>query len=347
MPVRAQESGQIPEAQEGMYTLRFYSGRQGTFNGSDIMTSSGGGQSAVYRDEGMIIYQVPYGTQITVEPYAAQISQPGKYYIRGIRESGKDNQETRASFTVTEDRDYVVAYGVLSDSVAYTIRYLDQNGNELAGEQTYYGNVGDKLIIGFRYFDGYQPQAYNLAKTLTGNAADNIFPFVYTPVRTAGGETPTPGTTPEEEPNVQQPEGGTAGPGTIPEAPGGAAGGGAVPVVPGGAAGPGTVPVVPGGDAAGAGTTPEVPGGGAEVPVEPGGEEEPAEILDLDDQEVPLAEGAENPQGNKDAAAGETDTGVNWLIVAAGIILAAVGGFVALWYVRRRRRQEDKEEENE
>lgn len=82
-----------------------------------------------------------------------------------------------------------------------------------------------------------------------------------------------------------------------------------------------------------------------EAPVEPE-EEGPAEILDLDDEEVPLA-GADNLQGNENATAENTDTSVNWLLVAVCILVVAAGGFVALWYVKRRRKQEDKEEENE
>lgn len=181
----AKEIQDPPEGEDGMYTVRVYSGKQGSF-GSDAVVE-GSGAVEVQRDGESVSYKVPYGTQITVIPNAAQIDRPGKYYIRGIRESGRDNQEVKPSFSVTEDRDYVVAYGVSANTVAYTVRYLDRNGNALLKEQTYYGNVGDRLIIGFRYIEGYRPQAYNLAMTLKPNAEENIFPFVYTPVPAGGG----------------------------------------------------------------------------------------------------------------------------------------------------------------
>lgn len=153
------------------------------------------------------------GAMVDFSNYQSQLQiLDEKYYAKGIRLSGRDNSETTyfSNWKVTgieEDADYVVAYGMRENMVAYTVQYLDENGNELAPAQTFYGSVGDKPVVAFQYIEGYLPQAYNLTKTLSSNEADNVFPFVYTPssetqnivVTTDGGvtvvTTPATGTT--------------------------------------------------------------------------------------------------------------------------------------------------------
>ena len=154
------------------YTIRFYAGQQGVFSdGRDVIVYSG----------------LSYGSVVSFYPGSVVLQDGGKYYVKGIRESGKDNNTVAASaFTVTGDRDYVVAYGLRGDTVAYTVNYVDIGGNLLAPSDTYYGNVGDKPVVSFAYIDGYQPQAYNLTKTLVQNEAENVFTFFYTPIAQPG-----------------------------------------------------------------------------------------------------------------------------------------------------------------
>lgn len=156
------------KAAEYTYTVRFYAGKQGTFaDGRDVITYKG----------------LKYGAVVSFNPGSVVLRDGSKYYVKGIRESGKDNNTVAASaFTVTDDRDYVVAYGLRGDTVAYTVHYVDTGGNKLAPSDTYYGNAGDKPVVAFVYIDGYQPQAYNLTKTLVKNEAENVFTFVYTPI---------------------------------------------------------------------------------------------------------------------------------------------------------------------
>ena len=106
-----------------------------------------------------------------------------KYYVKGIRLSGRDNNETLAapSFTVDKDADYVVAYGIKGNMVAYTVNYQDASGNSLAESQTFYGNVGDKPVVAYRYVENYIPDALALTKTLSDNESENVFTFTYTP----------------------------------------------------------------------------------------------------------------------------------------------------------------------
>ena len=133
-----------------------------------------------------------------------------KYYVKGLRKSGRDNSETdeleasRYSVTVKGDADYVVAYGIKGNQVAYTVNYQDVDGKELLASNTYYGNVGDKPVVAYQYVEGYTPQALALTKTLSENSAENVFTFRYTPIGTTvvtiPGETTTvttvvPGTT--------------------------------------------------------------------------------------------------------------------------------------------------------
>ena len=106
-----------------------------------------------------------------------------KYYVKGIRLSGRDNDEALAapSFTVDKDTDYVDAYGIKGNMVAYTVNYQDASGNSLAESQTFYGNIGDKPVVAYRYIENYIPDALALTKTLSNNESENVFTFTYKP----------------------------------------------------------------------------------------------------------------------------------------------------------------------
>ena len=153
------------------YTVRIYSGKQGTIDGSDVKEYTG----------------LHYGERVSFYPQSAvTLNDNSKYYVRGLRESGKDNSESvaAASFTVTGDADDVVAYGLLGSAVQYTVRYVDANGAELLPSETFYGNVGDSPVIAYRFVEGYQPQAYNLTGELYEDASQNVYTFTYRQVTT-------------------------------------------------------------------------------------------------------------------------------------------------------------------
>lgn len=114
-----------------------------------------------------------------------------------------------SSFEVTGDQEYVVAYGIKGDQVAYTINYQDANGNKLADSQTFYGNVGDKPVVAYTYIDGYTPEYRNLTKTLSANAAENVFTFNYLPYETVTVTTPGQSITNTTEQTVTVPGGTT------------------------------------------------------------------------------------------------------------------------------------------
>lgn len=154
-------------ADEYTYTVRIFAGEQGSFNGDDVL---------VYDN-------LTAGNVITFDANSVTLPDDSRYYVSGIRKSGVDNHDPnypqKSAITVTGDEDYVVAYGVKSKIVAYTVKYVDENNAELLPPKTYYGNVGDKPAVAFEYFEGYVPQAYNLTKTLSENESDNVFTFKY------------------------------------------------------------------------------------------------------------------------------------------------------------------------
>lgn len=149
------------------YKVTLSAGNKGTING----------QAKVERDS------VIAGSTVTFNLKDVQVTDD-KYYIKGIRLSGRDNEEALASpvlDNVTGDADYVVAYGIKKDMVAYTVNYQDASGKALAESQTFYGNVGDKPIVAYQYIENYIPDALALTKTLSNNESENVFTFTYKP----------------------------------------------------------------------------------------------------------------------------------------------------------------------
>lgn len=343
-PVRAAE---YPDT----YTVRIYAGRQG------VMTECSGSGEIAGEGRIFVLRGLRYGSRISVSfrestedgsagdvpadgynRFIMSVREEGtgsraevtfdvesKYYIMGSRESGRDNSERVGSMLVQGDRDYVAAYGLMKDSVEYTINYVDGDGNTLRESEKYRGTIGDKPVVAYQYVEGYQPQAYNLTKTLSANAAENIFTFIYTAVTTPVNVVVIPGQPaeplpPEPDQNVVDVVEGEEGP----EEPG---------------------PEVPG---------PEVPGPGEEdlpdepVPQVPG----PEETIDLDDQNVP-----QNPfeDGGEGDASGSgiinMVMGNAFLVkmpmpvrvIVLCVLVALLGGGI-WWLISCVRRKKDKEE---
>ncbi len=248
-----------------------------------------------------------------------------KYYVKGIRLSGRDNAEALAApaFTVNGDADYVVAYGIKGEQVAYTVEYKDADGNTLADSQTFYGNVGDKPVVAYRYIENYVPQALALTKTLSDNEADNVFTFTYTPGETNQViETTTtittvvPGNTIYNTVTVPA---GTAG-GTNAGGTTGANGTGGNATNADGTTTPGGTTDANGGQDANQGDTVESPD-----------EDTPQDLVDLDDEDTPT--------GNIDAGKSEGVKTMNFSLV---IIVAAAAALIALIVAMRRRTKENK-----
>ncbi len=289
--------------EEYSYTVRLYAGNQGQLTGSGISAPANAKVSKSGAE--ITITGLKYGDTVYMSPQDAAKSTDSKYYVKGIRRSGRDNSEaTESSFRVASDRDYVIAYGISGNLVAYRVNYLDEDGNELLGSDTYYGNPGERQYVSSRYIDGYQPQALNMVKTLSTDESKNVFDFRYAPA----GE--------EEE----------AAP---------AAGGAAAPAGGEAAAPAGGNAAAPAGDDAAAGGAEDpadAVGGDAAVPVPD--EQTPQALQDLDQIEDEAV-----PEANLDANGNRGGTRMSYLPIYIGIGAAAIAALaVTVFYQRRRRK---------
>ena len=175
------------------YTVRLYAGNQGTITNSGVEISSSTARIS-FSDDCAVISGLQYGDMVYIRPQDAIETTDERYYVRGVRRSGRDNAQAESpAFYVACDRDFVAAYGVRGDMAEYTVSYQDEAGNTLMKSDTYYGNIGERQYVSSRYIEGYQPSSLNMVKTLSANAAENIFTFRYT--RIAAGTTPAPGGT--------------------------------------------------------------------------------------------------------------------------------------------------------
>ena len=148
------------------YKVTVYAGNKGTIDGQEQKEITG----------------LSLGSQVILDINSVKVTDD-KYYVKGFRLSGRDNEEALATPTIEVDGDvdYVVAYGIKGDMVAYTVNYQDANGKTLADSQTFYGNAGDKPVVAYKYIENYIPQALALTKTLSDNEVENVFTFTYTP----------------------------------------------------------------------------------------------------------------------------------------------------------------------
>ncbi len=139
--------------EEYTYTVTLYAGNQGVFSGDK---------------DRIVITDLKNGDRVKLDVLinSLEVSDSSKYYVKGIRQSGRDNNDVVDSpdYKVTGDRDFVVAYGIKGDMVGYTVNYQDEEGNELAPSSTYYGNVGDKPVVAYLYIENYTPQVLAYTK---------------------------------------------------------------------------------------------------------------------------------------------------------------------------------------
>jgi hypothetical protein len=289
--------------EEYTYTVRFFAGGQGTFGGQEMVTYE----------------NLRYGDRVTFRPESVTLPEDSKYYVKGIREAGKDNNTVQSlSFQVTGDMDYVVAYGISGSSVAYQVNYQDQAGNALAPSSTYYGNVGDRPVIAYLYIDGYQPQAYNLMKTLSEIASDNEFTFVYTPISAANTAEDYPSPSPTAAATETEPE---TTPADTNENP--------VAEVTQEPAQPENSPES---EAAADTDTAQT--------TQDDETEEPREIIDLDDPETPLGDLDLSGYGTTVEA---QDVDLAWLLLGGAAVLTVLLALLVLLRTKRKKKEQQDE----
>ena len=328
-------------AEEYTYQVTFYSGNQGTFNGSEGLSvdnhSSGSEYTVEENGDEITVSGLKQGDIVSfdVQAGAVQMSDDSKYYLRGIRQSGRDNDTVQTSaFRVDGDAEYVLAYGIRGNQTGYTVNYQDAQGNELAPSRTYYGNVGDKPVVAYLYIEDYNPQTLALTRTLSENEAENVFTFVYTPVPTEvitePGDTITNTTTVTETVPGTTDEGTAAGTGTGTAGTGtaGTAGEGT------GAAGEGTGAA--GTDETGTAGTDGTAAGETDAAADEGTTDIQDEEVPQDNQDLTDLDEEEVPQSNINIDEEEVKKGLPMVAgVAIGVLaVAALGVIIVL--VRKR-----------
>ncbi len=288
--------------EEYTYTVRLYAGNQGALTEKGIEVSSASASISKGKDC-IEVTGLKYGDTVYLKPQDVAKVTDERYHIKGVRRSGRDNSEAESpAFHVACDRDYVIAYGISGNLVAYTVNYLDMDGNQVLQSDTYYGNIGERQYVSSRYVDGYQPQALNMVKTLSSNEAENVFEFRYASAVT--GQEGTDALPEENNPNPEE-EGAGQNPaaedGTAAEDADGAEGGAAADGV--------------GGDV----YLPD-----DDVPLDQ------QELEDLDDGEVPLDDMRQEQSGLR----------LGNLPIYAGVSVAALIALgIAMLYLRRKRKQ--------
>lgn len=304
--------------EEYTYTVKLFAGNQGEIRNAGITASRGGagnpeGVTITYDKNQATVKGLKYGDTVYMNYQDAASVTDERYYVRGVRRSGRDNSEaTESTFQVASDRDYVIAYGIKGDMVSYTVNYVDEDGEQLLDSDTYYGNPGEQQYVSARYVDGYQPQSYNLVKTLVSNEAENVFDFVYTPVAEPAE--------PEPEPEPEEPAAAPAAPAAAaPAAPAAATPAAAAPAAAAPAA---AAPAPAAADAVGGDETP-LPDDAT-----PAGT---TDLDNLDDEATPL--------GQQELEADRPGTVVSYLPVYIGIGIAAAAALAVMAvYLRKKRK---------
>ena len=349
--------GAVCQAAEGYtYTVTFYPGNHGTFNGTGGISVPGGADAGVsvwVEGQAIKVGGLKKGDMVSFDAAlwgAVALEEGSRYYVKGIRLSGRDNNTVDTpAFRVEGDRDYVVAYGIRGDMTGYTVNYQDEAGNELAPSRSYYGNVGDKPVVAFLYVEGYEPMAYNLTKTLVSNEAENVFTFVYRHVPAGGGG--TGGNTPSggNPPSVGNAGTGDAQPGSQDESlmPDTEDAGNGTDQTDDAAGNGGEDAGAMGGEDAGGIAGNEADGtNGAQAGnegtvdegenVELGDEEVPLDLMELDEDEVPLANNV------LEGAAG-MEEGSRIFAASTVLVAASIGVLVCFaFWMKRNSKNKDK-----
>lgn len=282
-----------------------------------VTVSAGASGTVSGTTEKQVVYGESYdpADYVTVDPDAG-------YYLKGYHIAGQDTVKN-GSWAIKEDTTFVASYGVKGeqDLLSYTIHYQAEDGTTLAEDRTYQGLAGDKPVVAYQAIDGYLPRdTYNVTWTLSADRT-NEYTFVYVPAATVTTTTTTTTTT------VTTPAEGTTAAG----------------------AATGTAGTAGTGAAGGAGTTGGTAAGAAGV----AGAEGPADIVDLDEQDVPLAgvdqeDGSESGEIDQDTEEiDDSDTPLASLSTAAkaaiGVIIAAVIIVLLIAIALRTKRRKEEE----
>lgn len=302
------------------YKVRVWAGNQGAVNGSSTYSEK------VYKN----------GAEIKLSDEFSTTATNDKYYVKGFRPGGADNQERvsegdnhsngrsnlRDAIVVTEDMDFVVSYGVKGQMVSYTLHFVERGtGRVLANPITRYGAVGDKPVAAYEYVQGYRPLYRNITGTLKASGNDWTFEYVREAAQTTTSTTTTGGGTTTTTTTTQG-GGATASTTTTGGTQGGTQGGAT-------------------GDNQGAQTTTTSTTQGA------GADQNPPATEEILDQDVPLAQQPTSSSSSSDSSSSSSSTTTQptdqgGLPVAAIIgIAVALAAAIGLVFLLMKRRQDE------
>ena len=166
------------------YTVRIFPGDKGTINGStDPIVKEVEANYSWTRGDFDCLNQAA--------------SKTDRYYVTGMRESGRDNNTNTlyksGNFTVDRDIDLVVSYGIKGSDVPYTINYVEYGTNKvLRKSETYHGNDGDQPAVAYLYIEGYVPQYEVMTGTIkAGSSNEWTFYYISLDKYKAGGSANT------------------------------------------------------------------------------------------------------------------------------------------------------------
>ena len=161
----------VPASADYQYNITVFAGEQGSFNGSDKWTTVCDFDAPVnFSNEGLVAM-------------VNRNIKNSKYMATGIRLAGRDNDQedgiTPMAFNATEDGLYCITYEVKTNVINYTVTYTTEDGTPLLPAETYQANAGDKVVVAYKYIDGYEPvNARNIAGTVL-SGGNNTFNFKY------------------------------------------------------------------------------------------------------------------------------------------------------------------------
>ena len=298
------------------YTVRVFPGNRGTLSSVPVTVKVDKGGS-------VNLYDIA----------TAKVTDP-KYMQIGFRKSGDDELLGNGVVNgISEDMDYVVAYGVEAETVQYTVRFVEyQTGKELAASRTYYGRIGEKPVAAYEYIEGYRPRYLAITGTLR-EGEENVWTFEYIPL--AEGETIVTTTTNTTTTYVETPAATT----TVIDT-----GADTGTTTAGQTAGTteGATEGTAGGAAAGTTEGQAAAGGAAQNPGE-GAAPQTQEILDLD---TPLAgPDSQNQKGAGIIINGEALMLTTPAIVAGGVVIAAAAAGLIFFIIKLKKGKKNDEQE--
>ena len=297
------------------YRVTIYAGLQGTVNGQE-----------------KLVLEFEKGQEWNSNNFTV-VPNDDRYFCNYEFEYAGQEGSWVSVLKVESDVDLVPVYRLAGDMVEYRVQYLHSGDNAvLLPQQTFFGNIGDKPVVAYRFLEGYIPTAYAETKTISADPAENTFTFYYLTLEEARQQIIDRG-----EIFDGYYYDGTA---YVPAAGGGAAAGAGGTGTATEAAGAGTTSETAGADTSSEAAAPGNNGTGTDSNNEINNNQtpttQPQDIVDLDENEVPQALNPDEPGNNNTGG----NSALPWV---AGIAAIAVLVALIVFLITRKKEHEEGE----